>query len=144
MAEDALQEATFVATSVVQESEAVPRAVAEDSSQGMDEYLELLMRATPDQKSKMLRVLNLGGVVTKAKSRGSNAEAQRIAMSAGEIIHPPNSDGTPWEPEVSEAVEASGTKELVLAQWHRNQTEEGATRTATARDAEEMANLAEM
>ena len=144
MAEDALQEATFVATSVVQESEAVPRAVAEDSSQGMDEYLELLMRATPDQKSKMLRVLNLGGVVTKAKSRGSNAEAQRIAMSAGEIIHPPNPDGTSWEPEVSEAVEASGTKELVLAQWHRNQTGEGATRTATARDAEEMANLAEM
>ena len=144
MAEDALQEATFVATSVVQESEAVPRAVAEDSLQGMDEYLELLMRATPDQKSKMLRVLNLGGVVTKAKSRGSNAEAQRIAMSAGEIIHPPNPDGTSWEPEVSEAVEASGTKELVLAQWHRNQTGEGATRTATARDAEEMANLAEM
>ena len=157
MAEDvtkkaALQEATFMATAVVQEveavpeaaPEAVPEAVAEDSAQAMDGYLELLSRATPDQKSKMLRALDLGGVVTKAKSRGSNAESQRISMSAGEIIHPPNSDGTPWEPKVSEAVEQSGTKELVLERWHHNQSGGGATRTTTARDAEEMADLAQM
>jgi len=157
MAEDvtkkaALQEATFMATAVVQEvevapeaaPEAVPEAVAEDSSQAMDGYLDLLSRATPDQKSKMLRALDLGGVVTKAKSRGSNAESQRISMSAGEIIHPANSDGTPWEPKVSEAVEQSGTKELVLERWHHNQSGSGATRTTTARDAEEMADLAQM
>ena len=153
MAEDvtkkaALQEATFIATSVVQESEAVPEAVAEavpeDSSQAMDGYLELLSRATPDQKSKMLRALDLGGVVTKAKSRGSNAESQRISMSAGEIIHPANPDGTPWEPKVSEAVEQSGTKEQVLERWHYNQSGSGASRTTTARDAEEMADLAQM
>ena len=153
MAEDvtkkaALQEATFIATSVVQESEAVPaavpEAVAEDASQAMDGYLELLSRATSDQKSKMLQALDLGGVVTKAKSRGSNAEAQRVSMSAGEIIHPPNSDGTPWEPKVSEAVEQSGTKEQVLERWHYNQSGSGASRTTTARDAEEMADLAQM
>ena len=153
MAEDvtkkaALQEATFIATSVVQESEAVseavPEAVAEDASQAMDGYLELLSRATSDQKSKMLRALDLGGVVTKAKSRGSNAESQRISMSAGEIIHPANPDGTPWEPKVSEAVEQSGTKEQVLERWHHNQSGDGATRPTTARDAEEMADLAQM
>ena len=153
MAEDvtkkaALQEATFIATSVVQESEAVseavPEAVAEAASQAMDGYLELLSRATSDQKSKMLRALDLGGVVTKAKSRGSNAESQRISMSAGEIIHPANPDGTPWEPKVSEAVEQSGTKEQVLERWHYNQSGSGASRTTTARDAEEMADLAQM
>ena len=157
MAEDvtkkaALQEATFMATAVVQEvevspeaaPESVPEAVAEDSSQAMDGYLDLLSRATPDQKSKMLRALDLGGVVTKAKSRGSNAESQRISMSAGEIIHPASPDGTPWEPKVSEAVEQSGTKELVLERWHHNQSGGGATRTTTARDAEEMADLAQM
>ena len=128
-------------------SEAVQPAppVAQEAEKSLaDRILEAVGQFSPDEKQRLRENLDLGAAVTAPKSRGSNAEARRVAMSAGEIIHPPNADGTPFQPKVSEAVQASGGEDLFINRWNRAQGGHGASRTTTARDAEEMADLAEM
>tara|TARA_R110000751_G_scaffold7791_3_gene31352 strand:+ start:5475 stop:5981 length:507 start_codon:yes stop_codon:yes gene_type:complete len=99
--------------------------------------LDLLKAADGQTKAAIRNAISASGVVERAKPKTTNADARRIAYSAGEIIQPPG-----FVPQPSDAlVDMLGKEQAQAVQAERHHKAEngnGATTTGTAREAEQL------
>ena len=99
--------------------------------------LDLLKAADGQTKAAIRNAISASGVVERAKPKTTNADARRIAYSAGESIQPPG-----FVPKPSDAlVDLLGMEAAMSVMAERHNASEdgnGATTTTTSREAEQL------
>ena len=100
--------------------------------------LTLLQQADTPTKAAIRTALGTSGVIEGApKPRSTNADARRIAYSAGEIIHPEGFIPKPSDALVDMLGKAAA-QEVVAQRYRQANNAGGATTTGTAREAEQL------
>jgi len=117
-------------------SEASPQTGAQSPEQKLAPLLALLRNAGQDTKAAIRDAIGTGGVAYSEKPKSTNADARRIAYSAGEIIHPEGFTPEPAEGLVSK-LGYDRAKAFMADRHRKNMSATGAMTTMTAREAEQ-------